>query len=305
MRGDVLVAEISGKRPGDVKARPTENIKTRYDHIIVSNNSEGYITNWDIVNVPTDYEMWYREKYGFAKAWQAPMNRSYAIKLAKERGYRYLVQVDDNIIALSIRYKMKGEPEKAYNVSYGAQKECFDDFVAVLIEALRRSNAGMAGMDLQSVDSSKIFCAERFVYSFFALDLARVPEIFHANFEDDIQFRLRLREMGVPVISLPVMAYGKTSSTGGDKSGCRQAYADVGLGRGEVLRKIHGEHYSCGIGRKMSTKGKQLHNEFQHRLKPFKVGVMTRDWDRLEHKFLALLRKHARFCPSATIETCE
>lgn len=35
MRSDVLVVEISGKRPGDNNARPTEKNKLDYDHIIV------------------------------------------------------------------------------------------------------------------------------------------------------------------------------------------------------------------------------------------------------------------------------
>lgn len=302
MKGKVLVVEISGKRPGNAKARPTEKIMTRYDHIIISNNSEGYETAWEIVNVPSTYEKIYREKYGFDKAWQAPMNRSYAIRFAKERGYRYLVQVDDNIEHFNLRYTLNGEIQKCYSRSL--KLDFFDDFVAVLIEALRRSNAGMAGMDLASVAPSPIVCCERFVYSFFALDLMRIPEVFHGNFEDDIQFRIRLSEMGVPVVSIPILAYGKTSSTNGDRSGCRKAYEEVGIGRGDVMRKIHGDIYSCGIGRKISTAGAQKHDQFQHRMKSFKVGVMTKNWPRFEHKLLALLRKHAKFRPSATIEEC-
>lgn len=51
--------------------------------------------------------------------------------------------------------------------------------------------------------------------------------------------------------------------------------------------------------------GSQRHDTFQHRLKPVKLGVMTRDWWKLERKFCALLRKHAKFSPSARIEVCE
>lgn len=299
---EILIAEISGKRPGGVKERPTEGIKTRYDHVIISNNSEGYESSWDIINVPPEYEAYYRERFGFDKAWQAPMNRSYAIRFARERGYRYLVQLDDNIKNLQVAYVMRGEIEKRYQASVKLRD--FDDFVSVLIEALRRTNAGMSGMSLTSCVPDAHLCSERFVYSFFALDLTRVPDTFHGNFEDDIQFRLRLSEMGVPTISIPLLGYGKTSSSSGDRSGCRKTYAEVGLGRGDVLRRIHGDIYTCGTGKKISTAGKQKKGEFEHRLKPFKIGVLTRDWWRFEHKVLALLRKHANFRPSAKIEEC-
>ena len=56
---DILIAEISGKRPGGCDKRPTEKFETHYDKVIISNNSEGYVTNWPIVNVPDDYREWY------------------------------------------------------------------------------------------------------------------------------------------------------------------------------------------------------------------------------------------------------
>ena len=57
----ILVAEISGKRPGDSKARATELFDITYDHLIISNNSDGYETDWPIVMVPEDYMAWYKE----------------------------------------------------------------------------------------------------------------------------------------------------------------------------------------------------------------------------------------------------
>ena len=63
MNKEVLVVEISGKRPGNFKDRPTEKYDCSYDHIIISNNSDGYETEWDIVNVPKDYEEWYKANY--------------------------------------------------------------------------------------------------------------------------------------------------------------------------------------------------------------------------------------------------
>ena len=63
--------------------------------MIISNNSEGYTSTWPIVNVPDDYKQWYVENIKNSEnAWYAPMNRSYAIKYAREKGYDYLVQLD-------------------------------------------------------------------------------------------------------------------------------------------------------------------------------------------------------------------
>lgn len=88
-RKDVLVVEISGKRPGSKKERPTEKYQINYNKLIISNNSDGYNTEWDIVNVPADYQEYYIKNYKQSEnAWYAPMNRSYAIKYAKEHGYK-------------------------------------------------------------------------------------------------------------------------------------------------------------------------------------------------------------------------
>ena len=41
---EVLVVEISGKRPGSKKERPTEKYDISYDKLIISNNSTDYDT---------------------------------------------------------------------------------------------------------------------------------------------------------------------------------------------------------------------------------------------------------------------
>ena len=307
-RHETLIVEISGRRPGDASARPTENVKTRYDHLIVSNDPTGYTSEWPIVKVPNDYEAWYRETVAFSTFWQAPMNRSYAIKLARERGYRYLIQLDDNIKSLDIvtQYENDGIFIK-WQASKSTKGECglFDDFCALLIEALRRSNAGMSGMQLSSCLPTDAFCVERFCYSFFALDLNRVPDTFHGSFEDDIEFRLRLAQMGTPVVQLPFIAYGKTAAGKvGDVSGCRKAYQQAGIKRGEAMVRLYGDVYSGKIGHSVTT-AKTRTKQFQHRLKPFKVGVLVRDWWRMERKARALFRKWAWATskPSARMET--
>lgn len=105
MSNEVLIAEISGKRSGTKEDRPTEKFNFDWDKVIISNNSEGYETDWPVINVPNDYQEWYKEHAKMSEsAYYAPMNRSYAIKYAREHGYKYLVQLDDNIISFNIRY---------------------------------------------------------------------------------------------------------------------------------------------------------------------------------------------------------
>ena len=240
---EVLVCEISGKRAGDKSNRPTEKNKIDYEKVIISNNSDGYITDWEIINVPEDYKKWYIDNHKNSdNAWYAPMNRSYAIKYAKEKGYKYLVQLDDNINNLQIAYKLCdnfGDYEFSKEYRATSTKDninMFNDFIDVLINTLKCTNAGMAGFSMCSAGapSSQIF-SERYVYSFFALNLEKCPDIFHGDFEDDIEYRLKLYQMNVPVIQICVLQYGKVGQQlTKDLSGCRAEYLKVGVNRGGI-----------------------------------------------------------------------
>src|SRR5699024_12239043 len=79
-----------------------------------------------------------------------------------------------------------------------------------LVEVLKYTNAGMAGMN---VDGASIpnddFLRERYVYSFFALKLDIIPDYFQGDFEDDIEFRLKLKQKNIPVISVCRFRYCK------------------------------------------------------------------------------------------------
>ena len=193
----VLVVEISGKRPGTAAQRPTERFKIGYDHLIISNNSDGYESEWPIVMVPPEYVEWYKENVKTSdNAWYAPMNRSYAIRYAREHGYDYLVQLDDNIVYLEIAYLLEGKDGKTKRYRQQSQTEMMDDFIDMLCTVLDNTNAAIAGCDLRSCAPSRLFLSERFCYSFFALNLKRCPDIYHGDFEDDIEFRLKCAEMG-------------------------------------------------------------------------------------------------------------
>lgn len=299
MAKKILVAEISGKRPGDVKKRPTEKWNFgNIDKVIISNNSGGYITDWDIVNVPQNYVDYYKNKYKTSDiAYYAPMNRSYAIKYAKEHGYDYLVQLDDNIVAFDIRYKIEN---KTYGTS-SKQKNYRKiplAMIGYMAKVLEHTNAGVVGCMPRSASvPSDDWLKERYVYSFFILDLSRVPEAFQGDFEDDIEFRLKLRQNKTPMIMVCPFGYSKTSQgpDNSDLTGNRQAYVDAGLKRGETMSKLYGDVYKAGLSTRGSGNGRkeQYGARFRHELKPFKVGVMVNDRDFLAQEMLNIFDEFA------------
>ena len=306
----VLVCEISGKRPGNSKQRPTETFNINYDKCIISNNSENYETDWEIINVPQDYRDWYINNIKNSdNAWYAPMNRSYAIKYAKEKGYKYLVQLDDNIQLLQIAYKIDMDGNKCqYSKQYRTtstneyKDKMFDDFIDVLINTLEQTNAGMAGFSMCSAGApgQQIF-SERYVYSFFALDLDRCPDVFQGDFEDDIEFRLKLYQMGVPSIQIVPLSYGKTGQQKNkDLTGCRAEYAKAGVKRGEHMRQLYGDIYKAGMRNGSNRVGKKRDKEnmyFKHKIKPIKLGILIKDKEKLYGKIKDILKKYASIKP--------
>lgn len=295
MTDDVLVVEISGKRPGDVKNRPTEKYKTKRKHLIISNNSEGYETKWEIVNVPDDYKQYYIEHHKMSEsAWYAPMNRSYAIKYAKEHGYRYLVQLDDNIVVLELSYVVE---ENGVIKRYRTHNtpEMMDDYIDMMLCVAQNTDAGMVGCRLVSFAPSDAFLSEAYCYSFFLLDLERCPDIFHGDFEDDIDFRLKLTEMGVPTVQIQPLKYGKTGQKSSkDETGNRAAYTAAGLLRGEHMSILHGDVYSCGYSSKTaSTRAQKSGRNFKHKIKPIKIGVKCKNRSEIDKKMSEIFKKNA------------
>lgn len=293
----VLVAEISGKRPGGSDSRPTEKYSISYDHLIISNNSDGYITDWDIVNVPPDYVEWYKENVRTGEtSWYAPMNRSYAIKYAREHGYDYLIQLDDNITKLEISYMIKDNDGIVRRYKEVNKDGMMDSYIEMLVCILENTNAGMAGCELNGIAvPDDAFLRERYCYSLFGLDLRSCPDIFHGDFEDDIEYRMKLKEMGIPAIMCCPLRYGKTGQKSAkDETGNRAAYTKAGLKRGETMRKIHGDEYECGYSaRTASVKSKMDGRYFKHNIKRFKVGAVVTDIEKIEEMMLSIFAKYA------------
>lgn len=303
----ILIAEISGKRPGDKFKRPTERFEFDFDKVIISNNSEGYVTDWPIVNVPKDYEEWYKEHCKMSDlAYFAPMNRSYAIKYAREKGYDYLIQLDDNIVAFNIKYMII--LDKSTQVSYSTfantphKEELPNDMFKYMAEILQNTNAGMVGMapDAASVPRDN-WLNERYVYSAFILDLNRVPAYFQGDFEDDIEYRLKLKQIQVPSLEVAPFHYSKTSQDKHngkeDASGNREAYIKAGLKRGEHMSKIYGDMYERGYSDRGSGTRRTGKVKFRHKVKSFKVGVRTKNIQYLKNQLLSIFQKYATTRP--------
>ena len=302
MNPKILIAEISGKRPGDRMQRPTEKFNFDFDKVIISNNSEGYKTDWDIVNVPESYEKWYKDHCKMSDlAYFAPMNRSYAIKYAREHGYDYLVQLDDNILTFDIKYMYK--LDDGTQVSYSTiaktphKEELPNDMFKYMVEVLQNTNVGMVGMapDAASVPQDD-WLKERYVYSAFMLDLSRVPAYFQGDFEDDIEYRLKLKQIQVPSLEIVPFHYSKTAQDKHngkeDSSGNREAYIKAGLKRGEHMSKLYGDIYQCGYSDRGSGIKRTGKVKFRHKAKSFKVGVRCKNIDRLREQMLKIFEKY-------------
>lgn len=294
----ILVCEISGKRPGDVKSRPTEGYTVSYDKVIISNNSEGYETDWPIVNVPEDYGEWYKANVKTSEnAWYAPMNRSYAIKYARENGYDYLVQLDDNIILLEIAYMLFDDDGIARRYRSKNEPDMMDAYIRMLANVLDNTNAAMVGCGLAGTSiPDKAFLRERYCYSLFMLNLQTCPDLFHGDFEDDIEYRLKLAEMGLPSVMVCPLRYGKVGQRSAkDETGNRAAYTSAGVKRGENMRKLHGDVYSCGYAKKTaSTVAKRVDGKvFKHKIKPVKLGVLVKDYDAMARTMAEILEQYA------------
>ena len=301
----VLIAEISGKRPGTVRDRPTEAFHFDYDKVIISNNSEGYETDWPIVNVPDDYQNWYKQHAKMSdSAYYAPMNRSYAIKYAREHGYDYLVQLDDNILSFNIRYTI-GDRSYTTLTSTQHKDELPQDMFKYFESVLDNTNAGIVGMTLAGANiPGRDWIHERYVYSAFMLKLDVIPDYYQGDFEDDIEFRLKLRQMKIPSLMVCPFQYTKTSQGDNkDLTGNRMAYKDAGLKRGEHMSELYGDMYSRGwSSRGSGIKIKAGVKKFRHKIKPFKVGAMISNEDLLEQKMLDLFAKYAT--PRETVVKC-
>ena len=223
------------------------------------------------------------------------MNRSYAIKYAREHGYDYLVQLDDNIIKLAI--ETYGEKDGTTIRRRVIGIDLFDDFVEMFACVLDNTNAAMVGCQLHGIGTpEEKFLIERYCYSIFMLNLSCCPDVFHGDFEDDIEYRLKCAQMGRPVVQIPCMRYGKTGQQKTkDLTGCRAEYAKKGVLRGEHMSKLYGDVYSArmtNLAHHVYAERESENVHFKHTLKTWKVGVIVYNQEPMEECMRNILKKH-------------
>lgn len=292
-----LVVEISGRRPGNWKQRPTERQIFSRDHVIISNDLTGYVTEWPTILVPDDFRAEYEAKRRNTdtNAWLPGMNRSYAIKYARENGYDYCVQLDDNISIFNCSYKTQTEDgiEKTYRVNRSSTLA--DEQITFMEAVAQNTNAAMVGMSMNGTIPGQIFLSEAYCYSFFLLDLKKCPDYFQGDFEDDIDFRMKCVQMNAPTIMICPFRYGKNGQySTKDTTGNREAYNKAGKQRGEHMRKLYGDTYTAGIDNKTPFVRGSKQPTFRHRLQVIKCGVVYKDYDELYRQMLGWLADHAQ-----------
>lgn len=297
---DVLVAIVSGKRPGTFKERPTEQyIIKKYNEVIISNNSEGYVTELPIINVPDDYRQQYYQD-NMKISYEVPLSRSYALKYAKEQGYKYLVQLDDNILNFSFKILKKnkiGSSVKQINVPR-ANKFILEDIIDYMLDVINNTNAGIVGINIAGcAHGEETFLREGYVYSCIIMRTDLPIKYYHSGFEEDIEIRYKLKEANIPMLMIPWIRYAKTSQHATqDTTGNRISYVKAGVKRGEIMRKLYPQFFTCGLSTKSPGKGKNLNKEhklfYAHRLKTFKIGFIINNKDYLIKRFKELIQKY-------------
>lgn len=287
LHSDTLVAIISGNRP-DPKRRTTERKFTIDGNkwIICSNNSKGYETDLKIESVTDEFREYYEKNHALSKfGMMVGLNRSYAMKYARDNGYRYLVELDDNITLMELKYTM----------SNGVLVEKFYPDITpvmnVLTDVLRYTNAGLSGLNMMATppEASTKILDERYVYSIMCVDLEKA-NYFFGDVEEDIHMRLQLAQRKIPTIQIIPIRYQKQGQFAtGDTSGNRTEYNEMLTERGAILARMYGDKYERGKSNKvrnvvpLDRGGRVRDIEFyKHKLKQFKVGLKTTNNEKLK-----------------------
>jgi hypothetical protein len=192
----------------------------------------------EIVSVPEDWAYEYAsshwmepdppEKGGFYGAF---VSREYACKIAEERGYWGVLQLDDNIVRLEV-FTNKGKETATRNGGLAL-------FVDILAAITCSTNGYMVGAQLSSVASiQKIKTARTgFPYSLFIERLGEAREHWYGPYEDDIThaFQYGTRADGSTALCVDALRYKKESKS---KTGMRSQYSSK---RAISLHKIFPE----------------------------------------------------------------
>ena len=204
--------------------------------------------------------------------------------------------------ALCATYEKASPPSKRIQAIKRLQDEGFD--VAIRLSPI--IDAVMSGCNLMGTAMpDEAFLRERYIYSLFALDLDNCPDVFHGDFEDDIEYRLKCRQMGKPTVQVVPLRYGKTGQKSNkDLTGCRAEYAKQGLKRGAHMSVLYSQDYSARMSKKAhSTNAKEDAEavNFKHDLKTWKVGVIMYNMQPIKDQLRMMLKKYNASKPDQII----
>lgn len=237
----VLIAVITGNRPR-LEQRPTTRILAlleaagyaNVEWVVRENHAPDYEQDHRPMNVYSNaFTLTYaRDHWRHPKAKWAPdafmgafAGREYVMRSAAQRGFKYVLQLDDNVKYLVPALGgARGE-----ELSRVSPVECLN----VLISIAASTNAAMCGMQLSTVSPFGIKRVIRpgYPYSVFVETITpyRVP--YYGPFEDDIMHALDYALSPSPVTAavVPGLVYSKESKP--TSGGMRSHYtAERGLG---------------------------------------------------------------------------
>lgn len=259
-RAGIFVAVISGGRPA-LKDRPThkflaqlkEHGFTNIAWIVAEHHADEYERDeHEIVSYPSQWAADYAAEHwmhtdpvpgagGFHGAFPG---REWACLEAERRGCWAVLQLDDNIISLSM-VMLRGGGGKIVEEHGGLASHA--DFLAGFMKS---TNGWMVGANLSSIpEPEKRVIRTGFCYSLFLERVGEGREHWYGPFEDDIThaFQYGTRADGAAPLLVPLINYTKESKS---SSGMRKHYNHK---RAVQLQRIFPESARIGVRRTTSN----------------------------------------------------
>ncbi len=283
---EVDVFIVSGKRPGGITKRPTEKYTVNGEVNIVSNDSTGYDSRYGIINVDQERIESVRSRIALDEFATLSALRTIANDIGQKR---FVCQLDDNIHQVYVSFQLPNGTV--------VRKMIWDitPVINLLVDVLKFTNAGMAGILLMSTSVPKklnsVLSPKGYPYSFYVLDRKKqIPDYMGTN-EDDITMKLQLHGKKTPTAMINAIGYSKKGQeSSGDTTGNRREYDQALFRRGEFVQKFYGDVYTKGATnrRRGVNKKEFMYNDdirFTHKIKPIERPLVVTDPEMLKEAF--------------------
>lgn len=268
-----------------------------FGFIVATNNHEAaedyrQIPDIEVVEASDEFKASFRARRKEIKDNLGAETRELINCYAIEHGYDYSIQLDDNIITVSL------VDSNGHYVDFFNDSEVMVSVFELFAKLMDHTNAGAIGMKMTSFppSKSKHMYGVSFPYSFF---IQRVDPNFHFSnsTEDDILMSFYNHTHGKPSITLRCLAYRKTSNKK-DKTGNRKMYDEIMGHRGDYCQSLYPQYYSKSLkitNRNCTNRKVDLKPRFKHQLRvlPEWRAALQCDpqFDATLHDWLAEARK--------------